>query len=132
MQSTTPQILFYDGECGLCSRSVRFLMHRDRQRRLYFAPLQGTTARTLIPMGFRQLPSTVIYRRADGVLSYRSDAICWALIDIESRWSWFARMLLLLPRGFRDSVYNWIARNRHRFFSQGACSLDVQPERVLP
>jgi hypothetical protein len=42
-------ILFFDGECGVCTRTVRFLLHRDRRRRsLRFASLQGNTARELL------------------------------------------------------------------------------------
>ncbi len=37
-----PTVL-YDGECGLCHRSVKFLLKRDRHQ-LWYAPLQGETA----------------------------------------------------------------------------------------
>jgi predicted DCC family thiol-disulfide oxidoreductase YuxK len=39
-------VVLYDGTCGLCHRSVRWLMKRDR-RRLWYAPLQGETAAAL-------------------------------------------------------------------------------------
>ena len=42
-------VVLYDGTCGLCHRSVRWLMKRDR-RRLWYAPLQGETfARAVEP-----------------------------------------------------------------------------------
>ncbi len=36
-------ILFFDGVCGLCNRTVDFVLQEDRDRRFLFAPLQGET-----------------------------------------------------------------------------------------
>jgi predicted DCC family thiol-disulfide oxidoreductase YuxK len=41
-------VVFYDGVCGLCDRSVQFLLARDRERVLHFAPLQGSTAAAVL------------------------------------------------------------------------------------
>lgn len=41
-------VLFYDGVCGLCDRSVQFLLARDRERVLHYAPLQGPTAAAVL------------------------------------------------------------------------------------
>jgi len=41
-------VVFYDGVCGLCDRSVQFLLARDRERVLHFAPLQGPTAAAVL------------------------------------------------------------------------------------
>ena len=40
-------LVLYDGECGLCSRVVRWLIAADRRGVLHFAPLQGATAAAL-------------------------------------------------------------------------------------
>jgi predicted DCC family thiol-disulfide oxidoreductase YuxK len=39
-------VVLYDGECGLCHRSVKFLLERDRSQ-LWYAALQGETAAQL-------------------------------------------------------------------------------------
>lgn len=41
-------VVFYDAVCGLCDRSVQFLLARDRERVLHFAPLQGPTAAAVL------------------------------------------------------------------------------------
>src|SRR5215813_8230825 len=37
---TAPPVLFFDGECGLCNNSIRWLIDHDRRRVLRFAPLR--------------------------------------------------------------------------------------------
>ncbi|MFP4068924.1 MAG: thiol-disulfide oxidoreductase DCC family protein [Opitutales bacterium] len=126
-------ILFYDGECGICQRSVRFLMKRDRRRRLHFAPLQGETAEGIVPEAYRNQLSTLVYRRADGSLSLRSTGALRALIDAGGPWRLPARLALRLPRRFRDAAYDWVARNRGKL-AIGGCRLPTPDERkrLLP
>jgi predicted DCC family thiol-disulfide oxidoreductase YuxK len=133
-------ILFYDGECGLCSRSVRFLMKRDKKAALKFAPIQGETATRYLSPSLREQLSTVIYYRPspsgdDGSQRLlRSEAILCALIDTGSAWRWPARVAHWLPRSWRDIAYDWVARNRHRFFPKGSCALPNPGEekKLLP
>lgn len=133
-------ILFYDGECGLCSHSVQFLIQRDRADALKFAPIQGETAAIYLSPTLREQLSTVIYYRPNPSDSeenqrlLRSEAILCALIDTGSAWRWPARIARWFPRAWRDAGYNWIARNRHRFFPKGSCALSnsgVQ-KKLLP
>jgi len=126
-------ILFYDGDCGLCSRSVRFLMERDRIGLLFYAPLQGQIAANLLKDELRQSLATAIYRKTDGTILLRSDAVLHALIDIESSWRFLAKPALCIPRSWRNAAYNWVASNRERFFPKDSCSLPTPEEaqRIL-
>ena len=134
MNSDSQSILFYDGDCGLCNRSVRFLMKRDRPSRLRFAPLQGETARDRLEPELRESLSTIVYHRADASMFIRSDAVLHALIDIRSGWRFLARAALVVPRAWRDGVYNQVSKNRHRFFPKNDCPLPTEEERgrLLP
>lgn len=133
-------ILFYDGECGLCSRSVRFLLKNDRADALKFAPIQGETAQGYLSPTLREQLSTVIYYRSSQVADeggyrfLRSEAILYALIDTGSFWQWPAKMARWLPLKWRDAIYDWVARNRHRFFTNGVCALPSgdEPVKLLP
>lgn len=118
-------ILFFDGDCGLCNRSVRMLLKMDRHTRLYFAPLQGRTAQEVLPEDLRNELSSAILVCPNGQRFTRSDSALQAIILTGSPWRHLARPSLLLPKSWRDGVYNWIARNRSRFFSQ-TCPLDTQ------
>ncbi|MBK7756242.1 MAG: DUF393 domain-containing protein [Deltaproteobacteria bacterium] len=40
-----PLVVLYDGVCGLCDKSVQWLMDHDPQGRFHFTPLQGRDRR---------------------------------------------------------------------------------------
>jgi predicted DCC family thiol-disulfide oxidoreductase YuxK len=137
--SERSRILFYDGDCGLCAQSVRFFLGIDRHKRLSFAPLQGDTAQGYLPANLRdaQCLSTVVYRCSDSdgqSLFLRSEAVARALIDVGGVWGFLGRLLLLTPTPMRDWGYNLIAKNRLKFFPNGACALPTEQarERLLP
>jgi len=123
VRQETRAILFYDGDCGLCSRSVRFLMRRDEAGFLFYAPLQSELAGELLDPKLRESLSTAVYRNPKGHVHLRSDAILHSLIDIRSRWRFLARPGLMIPRRWRDGIYNWIAARRQTFFPKETCPL---------
>ena len=54
-------VVFYDGACGLCQRSVRFLLLADRRKCLGFASLQGRTAAMLLRDADRRDLDSVVF-----------------------------------------------------------------------
>lgn len=110
-------VLLYDGACGFCSAVVQLVLKRDRRGTLRFAALQGGYARGLFARhpeleGVDSLmwaePSAlgerVFVRSEAGLRLARYLAGPWHL----------ALALWLLPRALRDSVYDVVARHRHR------------------
>ncbi|MEM6675306.1 MAG: DCC1-like thiol-disulfide oxidoreductase family protein [Planctomycetota bacterium] len=118
-------LLLFDGECGLCTRSVRFVLDRDRVGRLRFGSLQSDLGRrVLVANGLDpdELSSLVLVD-AEGRVWTRSDAALRVSGDLGWPWSW-GRAFLVVPRFLRDGVYDVIARNRIRWFGTAdACEL---------
>lgn len=130
------RILFYDGECGLCTHSVKFFLKADKYKRLNFAPLQGTTAAKHLPQNLRkpQELSTVVYLRMQAEntkpeILIRSTAVAKALMDIGGLWRIAGWIVRAIPLPVRESLYRFIAKHRRKFFPGGACSLPTQKER---
>jgi predicted DCC family thiol-disulfide oxidoreductase YuxK len=115
--------VFYDGDCGFCHGSVRFLAARDRSGRLRYAPLGGPTFLALVPEGERAgLPDSLVVRTADGRVLVRSEAALHCLRRLGAGWSALAALLGALPRPLLDRAYAAFARSRHRFARPGdAC-----------
>jgi predicted DCC family thiol-disulfide oxidoreductase YuxK len=126
--ATDAPLLLYDGECGLCSHAVQFILRRDRRRRMLFAPLQSETGREVLAAAGLD-PSdltTMILRTGPGAVLVRSDAALTAAADLRGPWRWAAG-LRWIPRPIRDAVYRLIARFRHRIFPAPAACLLPDP-----
>jgi predicted DCC family thiol-disulfide oxidoreductase YuxK len=96
--------IVYDGYCNLCIRSVRFLQRHARPGALEFVANPAADQRTVVVV--------------DGGVEYRkSDASLQALTYLRPPWP-ALRVLRLVPRPVRDAVYDWVARNRYRWFGR--------------
>jgi predicted DCC family thiol-disulfide oxidoreductase YuxK len=126
-----PDIVFFDGECGLCHRTVRWLLAEDVDGQGFrFAPLQGETIAVHLPaQRIAELPDSVVVLRPDGVLLDRSDAIVHILSGLGGLPAAMGRGLLLVPRPLRNLGYDAIARVRKRVFREpsGLCPM-LPPE----
>ena len=118
-----PDTIYYDGHCGLCHGFVKFVLTHDIEQRFRFAPLDKLTATE------RQgLPDSVVVRATDAIL-VKSDAVLYVLKALGGVWAALAVCARILPRSFRDFVYDRIARIRYRIFGtrDETCPL-VPPE----
>ena len=123
--------MYFDGVCNLCNRFVDFVIRHDRNRRYRFASLQGETAtRRLPPALIGPKLETIVLERA-GELRFRSDAALAILSGLGGPWRLMGA-LRVFPTGLGDWVYEWIARNRFRWFGRrDSCRVATVEERAL-
>ena len=126
---TPPAIVFFDGVCGLCNHTVNFLLERDRNGRLKFAPLQGETAAGMVPDSIRQDLNTFVFAH-HGDLFYRSGAMARILMHIGGLWRIAGVLLWLIPWPLRDLGYRMVSSVRYRMFGKTeACRMPTPEER---
>ena len=140
--AVTAPILFFDGECGVCDRAIRFAMSHDTRGRLYAATLAGETARVALEPFAAMLvdvDSTVLYRPAApsraASVQIHSDAALSVLRLLGGGWALLGNLGLIVPRWIRDSAYKAFAKRRFRFFGHvEACQLwpPAWRTRILP
>jgi len=127
-------ILFYDGACGLCDRSVRWVMDRDRRAGIRYAPLQGETYGAL-DIDKKPTDVSTVVLLDGGHLFVRSDAVVRLLKRLGGVWGILGRIGGVVPRGLRDALYRFVARRRLKWFGgKEACRLATsgERERLLP
>ena len=129
-------ILFFDGVCGLCNRSVDFAMSRDSEGKLLYSPLQGETARELLTEQDRENIDTVVFRSADGSGVYRRSAaavrVLWLL---GFPWNLCGWLLWVIPLPIRNVGYRLVSWSRYRLFGKHeTCRMPTPEERnrILP
>ena len=116
-------IVLFDGVCALCDRTVQFLLKKDKQGVLKFAPLQGPTATAILkrhPEIEDNTRSVILVQNHDTAsesISVRSQAILECLSALGGFWR-VVSLLRIIPPFVRDAVYNFIARNRYRWFGK--------------
>jgi predicted DCC family thiol-disulfide oxidoreductase YuxK len=114
------EYVFYDGHCGLCHRTVQFVLRRDLGGKFFrFAPLEGPTFAQRVPSSRRSnLPDSIVVLTSDGQLLARSNAILHVLRRLGGVWSTLAAAVAIIPRPVRDTAYNFIARVRYSIFGR--------------
>lgn len=117
-------VILFDGVCNLCNYWVNFAIRHDRKNKLKFTPLQGETAKQLLPQ-FHINPtslSSVIF--IDGGKAYtQSSAAIQICKHLNGGWKLFYG-LIIIPKFIRDFLYNVIARNRYKWFGKkGSCMI---------
>lgn len=129
-----PSVVFFDGSCGLCHRSVRLLLAEDPDPdgTYRYAPLQGETLARAVPdAGVRDaLPDSIVVRRADGRLLVRSSAVVHLLRGLGGMWGVFGVLLWVVPKPLRDLGYGALALVRRRLFPQPKELCPLLPARL--
>ncbi|MEO0337146.1 MAG: DCC1-like thiol-disulfide oxidoreductase family protein [Pseudomonadota bacterium] len=129
MYNESRTILFFDGVCNLCNGFIDFLVTRDRDRKLLYAPLQGEAAKRLVPEHTEELKSVVLYK--EGRVHVESDAALLTLAELGGVWK-LCKIFFVFPAFLRNFVYRLIAKNRYKLFGQkDTCRLPTPEERTL-
>jgi len=117
-------LMMFDGLCGFCHGTMRWLAERDQHDRLRFAPQQSTVSEAVLARHGvdreAMLAGNSVYLALDfdtprERLLTQSDVTVNALLLLGGVWGFWGRILQLIPKPLRDWAYRLFARNRFRF-----------------
>jgi len=123
------QIVLFDGVCNLCNSYVQWLIKRDRHDTFRFAPIQGKIGERLMrdhkidPM---QTDSIILIQPFDGYATKSS-----AVLKIGRSLGGFYGVLYvfkIIPTFLRDKIYDWVARNRYKWYGKRDQCMVPTPE----
>ena len=111
-------VVLFDGYCHLCSRSVRFIVKRDKKKLFSFIPLQSGEAAKIkgLPVYDKNSPASIILIE-NGKIYQMSGAV----LRIARRQRFPLNLFYLfifVPEFIRDGVYIFISMNRYRWFGR--------------
>ena len=126
------ELVFYDGHCGLCHRTVLFLLARDRDGALFrYAPLFGETFESQIPdEASAGLADSVVVQRSDGVLLQRASGVFHMLRKIGGFWGLVGTVGGWFPAALTDWGYDRVAAVRHRLFKRPTETCPLIPDEL--
>jgi predicted DCC family thiol-disulfide oxidoreductase YuxK len=123
-------VVVFDGECAFCNRWIDFLLRFDRADIFRFTARQSVTGAEFsrqagLPDG--GFGSIIVVE--DGRVLLRSTAVLRMLSLLGFPFS-LAAAFQVIPAGLRDVGYDFIARNRIRWFGRmQACRLPAPADR---
>jgi len=112
------QIILFDGVCNFCNFWVNFVIERDKKDLFRFAALQSEKAKELTSKfkfdtskldTFILIAVNKLYTKSTAALM-----ICKQLNGLVK----ILYPLIILPKFFRDFIYDLIAKNRYKIFGR--------------
>lgn len=123
-------ILLFDGHCSLCNAAVDFVLKRDTKKKLLLASIQGPGGQMVLKM--YQLPPSYLETLVlveQGQVYLGSTAALRVARLLGGGWPLFYS-LIIIPKGLRDRIYQWIGTHRYKWFGRRAsCRIPTASEK---
>lgn len=113
------KIILFDGVCNLCDSSVQFVINHDKKDVFRFVSLQSELGQNIlkhIGINPTNIDSVVLYE--PGIAYYFKSA---AAIEIAKNLGGvfhFGTIFRIIPTGIRNHLYDYIAKNRYKWFGK--------------
>lgn len=121
------KVLLFDGECNLCNGAVQFILKRDRAEVIKFASLQSRAGEELVKE--YNVPNNInsIVYITNGKVYTKSDAALHISRELGKFWR-LAYSFIWIPKPIRDKLYDYIAKNRYKWFGKTESCMIPTPE----
>lgn len=109
-------IILFDGICNFCNNSVIFILKRNIKTPIYFAALQSEVGQRLLTeyeLPVKEMESIVFIEQ--GKTYMQSTAALRICRYLRGLWP-LCYGFIIVPKFIRDGIYNWIAKNRYKWF----------------
>ena len=111
-------VILFDGVCNFCNGVINFLMKQDKKDVFRFAALQSPAGQKLLSLYNLPNENFDSFILIDKGKVYKSSSAGLRLYNkLPWYWKW-TQVFWILPPFIRNAVYNYIARNRYRWFGK--------------
>jgi len=123
-------IVFFDGDCGLCSRVVRFIYHNEKSTNIFFSPLQSQYALERLNEKNITPDLNTFYFYYNNKIYDRSSAAL-KIIPFLKWYFYFLCVFWIIPKFIRDHFYDIISKNRLKFYKDVCEFLPELNKRII-
>lgn len=126
---TNKKIILFDGVCNLCNGAVQFIIKRDFNDVFRFAALQSEIGQklaqergidtTAVDSIILIDPGVAYYTKSDAALEIGQNLKGYGTLSTVFQW---------FPSAFRNIVYDFVARNRYRWYGKKEACMIPTPE----
>jgi len=123
------KIILFDGVCNLCNSAVNYVIERDAKDLFRFASLQSKAGIELMEeRGIDPNAIDSIILIEPGIAYYNKSTAALKIAKHLSGSISLLRFFSVLPEGFRNLVYDFIAKNRYQWFGKKDACMIPTPE----
>jgi predicted DCC family thiol-disulfide oxidoreductase YuxK len=122
-------VVYFDGVCNLCNQAVQVIIKHDKHNKFRFASLQSQAGERLLSKlkdDKKSAPDSVILSY-QGQVYVKSDAALQIARILGGGWN-MLYATIIIPSLIRNAVYDWIARNRYKWFGKKDSCMIPTPE----
>ncbi|QEC58503.1 thiol-disulfide oxidoreductase DCC family protein [Flavisolibacter ginsenosidimutans] len=123
-------VILFDGVCNFCNAGINFIMRQDKNKVFRFAALQSEAGQKLLAqynLPRKEFESFVLID--EGKVYQKSSAGLKVYGKLPWYWKW-TQVFWLAPKFIRNVVYDFIAKNRYRWFGKKEqCMIPMQEVR---
>lgn len=123
------KIILFDGVCNLCNASVQFVIKRDTKDVFRFVPLQSELGEQIlnhIGINREQTDSIVLYEPGKAYF-YKAEAALKIINEFGGLY-YLLNILQIFPKFISNAVYDYIAKNRYRWYGKQESCMMPTPE----
>jgi predicted DCC family thiol-disulfide oxidoreductase YuxK len=121
-------VILFDGVCNFCDSAVNFVLKQDKKGVFRFAPLQSEAGQKLLQqfnLSTKDFDSFILID--DGKVYKKSSASLQVMNKLP--WYWKeVQIFRIIPAIFRDAIYDFIAKNRYKWFGKKDQCMVPTPE----
>lgn len=128
LSNNNKAILLYDGVCNICNASVQFVLSHEKNKEIFFISLQselGVSLLSKLGLPNDYTDSLVFIENSEAYT--HSDAALHIARYLKFPYSWIS-IGIFLPKFMRNAVYNFIAKNRYKWFGKNESCMLPNPK----
>ena len=124
------QLILFDGVCNLCNSSVLYVIKRDKANKFLFAPLQSEIGQEIINafnIDTEETDSILLYDPNERRIYQKSTAALRIGKSLGFPVN-LSVIFFVVPTFIRNWVYDYIARNRYKWYGKKESCMIPTPE----
>lgn len=110
-------VIIFDVDCLLCNQFVQIVSLIDKKDNIYFTKLSGKTANVILKNNKNLVDIDSIIFYFNGNTYIKSDAVIRISKSLGFPYNLMS-IFKIIPRSIRDIFYDFVARNRYKFFGK--------------
>ena len=113
------KIILFDGVCNLCNAAIQYVIKHDKKDVFRFVALEselGIEILEYIGINNRNIDSIILYEPGKAYY-YKSNAALEIARSLGGIFT-FGRLFIIVPTGIRNMLYDFVAKNRYKWFGK--------------